>query len=96
MNLHVRDSLVTGYEHLVASVELPDPDDRHVVAAAIQGGANLIVTFNLQDFPAQQLQRYGLVARHRRSLENPPTTADEYLVTLLKQQLTQTVSALRA
>ncbi|WP_157271514.1 PIN domain-containing protein [Azohydromonas aeria] len=119
MNLHVRDSLVTGYEHLVASIELPDPDDRHVVAAAIQGGASLVVTFNLKDFPTQQLQRYGLVAqhpddfildlldlqpakvceaaaRHRRSLKAPPKTVDEYLDTLLKQQLTQTVAALRA
>lgn len=38
MNSHVRDSLVTGFEHLIPSVELPDADDRHVVAAAIHGG----------------------------------------------------------
>ena len=54
MNQHVRDSLLTGYEHLEASIEPPDPDDRHVAAAAIQGGAHLIVTFNLKDFSAQQ------------------------------------------
>lgn len=36
MNLHARDSLVTSYEHLVGSVELPDPDDRHVVAAFLR------------------------------------------------------------
>ena len=34
MNDHVRDCLVTGYEHLIDSIELPDPNDRHVVAAA--------------------------------------------------------------
>ena len=35
MNAHVRDCLVTDFEHLIASVELPDKDDRHVVAAAM-------------------------------------------------------------
>jgi len=35
----VRDCLVTGYESLVDNIELPDPDDRHVVAAAIRCGA---------------------------------------------------------
>lgn len=38
INTHVRDSLVTGFEHLIPSVKLPDMDDRHVVAAAIQRG----------------------------------------------------------
>lgn len=118
MNAHVRDCLVTGFEYLIPVVELPDPDDRHVVAAAIHAGADLIVTFNLQDFPAETLKRYRMcaqhpddfvidlldlhpgrvceaLARHRRSLRNPPKTADEYLDTLLRQGLTQTVAALR-
>jgi hypothetical protein len=118
MNAHVRDCLVTGFDHLIRVVELPDPDDGHVVAAAIHAGADLIVTFNLQDFPADTLKRYGMaaqhpddfvidlldlhpgrvceaMARHRRSLRNPPKTADEYLDTLLNQGLTQTVAALR-
>ena len=50
MNGNVRDCLVSGYETLIPSIELPDPDDRHVVAAAIHCGASLIVTFNLKDF----------------------------------------------
>ena len=118
MNAHVRDSVVTGFEHLIPSVELPDAGDRHVVAAAIHGGANLIVTFNLKDFPPDRLKRYHLVAQHpddfifdlldlhaarvceavcnhRRSLKNPPKSVDEYLDTLLKQGLTQTVGLLR-
>ena len=64
MNAHVRDGLVTGFEHLIASIELPDPDDRHVLAAAIYSGASLILTFNLKDFPVQQLRRYNVVAQH--------------------------------
>ncbi len=114
MNAHMRGSLVTGFEHLIPSIELPDADDRHVVAAAIHSGASLIVTFNRRDFPPEQLTRYNLVAqhpddfifdlldlhaarvceavaKHRRSLRNPPNTIDEYLDTLLKQGLTQTV-----
>lgn len=51
MNASVRDCLVTGFQPLIPAIQLPDPDDRHVVAAAIHCGASLIVTFNLKDFP---------------------------------------------
>ena len=64
MNANVRDCLVTGYEDLIEAVTLPDPNDRHVLAAAIRGRADLIVTFNLGDFPAGSLQRYGMEAQH--------------------------------
>ncbi len=118
MNANVRDSLVAGFEYLIPSIELPDPDDRHVVAAAIHSGASLIVTFNLKDFPTDALKPYNLAAQHpddfivdlldlhpasvleaaashRRSLKNPPKTADEYLDTLLAQGLTQSVAVMR-
>ena len=64
MNSHVRDCLVTGYETLIEAVTLPDPDDRHVLAAAIRAGADLIVTFNLKDFPEKDLKPYGIEAQH--------------------------------
>ena len=64
MNTHVRGSLITGFEHLTAAIHLPDPHDRHVVAAAIHAEASLIVTFNLKDFPAPALRPYNLAARH--------------------------------
>lgn len=64
MNFHVRDSLVTGYETLIESLELPDPDDRHVLAAAIRTRASVIVTFNLKDFPADILDPLGMEAQH--------------------------------
>jgi hypothetical protein len=64
MNAHVRDCLITGFEHLIPTIRLPDPDDRHVVAAAIHGGASLIVTFNVRDFPPGELAPYGLATQH--------------------------------
>lgn len=49
------DAMVTGWEALTATIDLPDPDDRHVVAAARAGRADLIVTDNLADFPPDGL-----------------------------------------
>jgi len=60
MNRAVRDCLVTGYEPLVESLHLPDPDDRHVLAAAIKSSAQVIVTTNLKDFPEAELQPWNV------------------------------------
>lgn len=68
MNAHVPDCLVTGYEYLIDSLTLPDPNDRHVLAAAIHAGAKVIVTFNLQDFPADALKHYKVDAQHADDL----------------------------
>ena len=118
MNVHVRDCLVSGYEPLIGGLSLPDPDDRHVLAAAILCGADTIVTFNLRDFPEDALKPYGIEAqhpdefltyqldlapnvvctaakRHRGSLKNPPMNVEEYLASLERQGLAQTVSSLR-
>ena len=64
MDGHFPDAVVTGYETLAATLDLPDPDDRHVLAAAILGGADFIVTRNLRDFPADRLAPHGLAAQH--------------------------------
>lgn len=64
MDRATRDALVTGYESLIASLELPDPDDRHVLAAAIVGRCDVIVTQNLQDFPPDILKLYGIEVQH--------------------------------
>lgn len=64
MDRNIRDCLVTGYEHLIASLTLPDPDDRHVLAAAIVGRCDVIVTLNLKDFPNKALAPFGIEAQH--------------------------------
>ena len=49
---------------MIEGLTLPDPDDRHVLAAAIRCQASVIVTFNEKDFPAGVLQLFGLEAQH--------------------------------
>lgn len=64
MNSAIPDSLVTGYESLISGINLPDPDDRYVLAAAVFARAEVIVTFNLKDFPATSLQPLNVQALH--------------------------------
>lgn len=56
----VRECLVTGHSDLISSLELPDPEDRHVLAAAIRCRAQAIVTYNIKDFPAAALTPHGI------------------------------------
>ena len=56
--------LVYGYEALIPTLSLPDTNDRHVLAAAIEAKAAQIVTFNLSDFPITKLRPYGVRAVH--------------------------------
>jgi predicted nucleic acid-binding protein len=64
MNTSVLDCLVSGYEHLIEIINLPDPDDRHVLAAAIHARADAIITFNLKDFPRDELARFNVEPMH--------------------------------
>lgn len=56
------DAVVRRYEGLISKLQLPDPDDRHVLAAAIRSKATVIVTFNLRDFPKTAVEPYGVAA----------------------------------
>ncbi len=73
MNENVENCLVQGYEQIIPELELPDPGDRHVLAAAIHSRANFIVTFNLRDFPAENLKQYNIEPLH----------PDEFILRLL-------------
>ena len=64
MDAHTRDALITGYESLIPSLDLPDQNDRHVLAAAIVGHCDVIVTANLKDFPETALEPFGIEAQH--------------------------------
>jgi predicted nucleic acid-binding protein len=64
MDAAVPDCLVRGYEPLVPGLQLPDADDRHVLAAAICSQAGAIVTYNIRDFPPEALAPYGIEVQH--------------------------------
>jgi predicted nucleic acid-binding protein len=64
MDREAEDAIVTGYQPLIERLALPDPDDRHVLAAAIRGQADVIVTRNLRDFPDAALAPYNIEAQH--------------------------------
>lgn len=64
MSTAVEDCLVEGYEFMIESLTLPDPNDRHVLAAAIFGHADAIVTFNLKDFPEANASQHGIEILH--------------------------------
>tara|TARA_B000000565_G_scaffold172441_1_gene130452 strand:+ start:168 stop:707 length:540 start_codon:yes stop_codon:yes gene_type:complete len=69
-------SMVNDYEKQIPKLYLPDKNDIHVLAAAIEGKASSIVTLNLRDFPNYELKKYGIRAVHpdellyREALEN--------------------------
>ena len=64
MDQATRDCLITGYETLIPALDLPDPDDRHVLAAAIVGRCDVIVTCNLRDFPEDAVAPYRIDVLH--------------------------------
>lgn len=79
---------IESYEPLIGTLQLPDEDDRHVLAAAIHVRADWIVTFNLTDFPEAALDPHGIEAIH----------PDDFAVMLYENRpldLIKTVSALR-
>ncbi len=72
----IPDCLVEGFEHRIPELELPDPNDRHVLAAAIHAEGAQIVTANLADFPASALEPHGITAVH----------PDEFIEGLIDQE----------
>lgn len=58
------DAQIRGWERFEKRVILPDPDDRHVVAAALRGEANAIVTTNVRDYPADAVRPLSIEVVH--------------------------------
>ena len=79
------DAEVTGYEPFVGSIELPDPDDRHVVAAALVGKASGIVTANTKDFPPGTLAPLAIEVVH----------PDDFIVNIIDLHPSRAVAACR-
>lgn len=92
MNHAVSDCLVEGFEKLIDGLSLPDLGDRHVLAAAIHAGAQVIVTTNLQDFPARALAPYDLEAKHP---DDFVLETIDLAPALVAQILTEQVAALK-
>ena len=86
MDRAVLDCLVDGYEHLLPGISLPDADDCHVVAAAVHGRADAIVTFNLKDFPQDTLRSFHLDAIHPDDFIRSQFDLDEAAVVTAAQR----------
>ncbi|MFD0795867.1 PIN domain-containing protein [Maribacter chungangensis] len=84
-NLAFPDALVTNYSGLISGLELPDPKDCHVLAAAIKTNANVIVTNNIKDFPKDYLSSSGLSAK----------TADDFLTDIIDLNPEQAIKAFK-
>jgi predicted nucleic acid-binding protein len=82
MDQAIPGALVKGYEPLISGLDLPDENDRHVLAAAIRSGANVIVTFNLKDFPRATVQAFGIKAKHPDDFVHDLIQLDASAVTL--------------
>lgn len=81
--------MIKGYEGLIPQLNLPDTEDRHVLAAAIHACAQVILTYNHRDFPRWVLAPYGLTAQH----------PDDFLVTVMKRfstEVDETLEKMRA
>ena len=88
MDANVKNALVSDYESLIETLELPDADDRHVLAAAIVAHAKVIVTNNIRDFPASALAPHGVETRKPDAFlcELWPDNSAEIIVALSRQR----------
>jgi hypothetical protein len=114
-----KEAMVDGFDHFLALCgAIPDPKDRHVLAAAISTRAHVIVTDNLNDFPDRALAPFdiearsadafiadtamldigravGAIKRMRSRFGSPAIRADDLLLKMEAQSLTETADVLR-
>ncbi|MDP0500794.1 MAG: PIN domain-containing protein [Verrucomicrobiota bacterium JB022] len=79
------EGCIYGFEHIIAGLQ-NHPKDRHVLAAALHGHCNLILTFNLKDFRPEHLQPHGISACHPQ----------DYLLVLYEMDAKQVISRVAA
>jgi predicted nucleic acid-binding protein len=84
MTMYFPDARVDGYEELIGSMS-NHPKDRHVLAAAVAGRADVLMTENVRDFPADAVSRFGIVV----------TVQDDFLLGLLDLYPEAVLRALR-
>lgn len=58
------DASVEAWPEFEIQIHLPDPADAHVLGAAIAGGADILLTFNLKDFPRRIVEPLGIEVQH--------------------------------
>jgi predicted nucleic acid-binding protein len=91
INENFEDARIEGWEDLEAAITLPDPDDRHVVAAAVRGRADAIVTANTRDFPPQALDQLNIEVIHPDDfLLSQLDLAPRVILDILREQASQT------
>ncbi|MGL5742040.1 MAG: hypothetical protein ACRCXC_05580 [Legionella sp.] len=78
--------MVENFEDIEQSLKLPDANDNHVLAAAIVSGCDVIVTFNIKDFPNKELDKYGIEEQH----------PDDFLMHLTDLNINKFCSAVKA
>ncbi|WP_419760221.1 PIN domain-containing protein [Acidisoma sp.] len=78
------DSLVEDFDNLISIADLPDPNDLHVIAAAVKTQAAVIVTDNLRHFPEHILRRFNLLAK----------TADDFIADTVDLDLPRALTAI--
>jgi len=85
MDFHFPNSLVDGYETIIPMLQLPDPNDRHVLAVAIHAKAKYIVTFNLKHFPKPALEPYEIEA----------VSPDEIVLQVIQRRTNRAIETVR-
>jgi len=73
------DAFVENYEPFIELLNLPDPKDCHVLAAAIKADADIIVTNNLKDFPKDYLAKFEV------SVSYPQKVTEQYLLDIERE-----------
>lgn len=91
MDTALPNARISGHRRMVASLDLPAPDDRHVLAAAIRAKAHVTVTYTEKDFPAAALDEFDLHAQHpdtylRHLIDLNPIAVRARLLMLLSRQ----------